>query len=125
MTKERRKDRDCHGRCDLAMTSRQSAYNTYRRIWDIIITMRISFEWLKEFVDVTATPEEVAERLTMIGFEVEGAESVGDDTVFEVNVTPNRPDCLSIIGIAREISAAFKLPMTIPACDIKEELPIS
>ena len=87
--------------------------------------MRVSFEWLKEFVDVTATPEEVAERLTMIGFEVEGAESVVDDTVFEVNVTPNRPDCLSIIGIAREISASFKLPMKVPACDIKGELPIS
>jgi phenylalanyl-tRNA synthetase beta chain len=87
--------------------------------------MRISYEWLKEFVDITATPEEIAERLTMIGFEVEALESVNGDTVFEVNVTPNRPDCLSIIGIGREISAAFKLPMTIPACDIKEELPIS
>ncbi len=107
------------------MTSRQSIYNTYRRIWDIIITMRVPFEWLKEFVDIAATPEEVAERLTMIGFEVEGTESVEDDTVFEVNVTPNRPDCLSIIGVAREISAAFKLPLTIPACDIKGELPLS
>src|SRR4030065_2792100 len=87
--------------------------------------MRISFEWLKEFVDITATPEEVAERLTMIGLEVEGAESVKDDTVFEVNVTPNRPDCLSIIGIARELSAAFKTPLKIPYHDMEEGLPVS
>ncbi len=37
--------------------------------------MRVPYEWLKEFVDITATPEEVAERLTMIGLEVEGTES--------------------------------------------------
>jgi phenylalanyl-tRNA synthetase beta chain len=87
--------------------------------------MRVPYEWLKEFVDITATPEEVAERLTMIGLEVEGAESVKDDTVFEVNVTPNRPDCLSIIGIARELSAAFKTPLKLPSHEIKEGLPLS
>jgi phenylalanyl-tRNA synthetase beta chain len=87
--------------------------------------MRVPYEWLKEFVDITATPEEVAERLTMIGLEVEGAEAVKDDTVFEVNVTPNRPDCLSIIGIARELSAAFKTPLKISAHEIKDEQPVS
>ncbi|NTU43464.1 MAG: hypothetical protein HGA78_10550, partial [Nitrospirales bacterium] len=57
--------------------------------------MRVSLHWLKEFIDIGASPEEVAHRLTMIGLEVESTEEVGDDTVFEVNVTPNRPDCLS------------------------------
>src|SRR4030042_1253485 len=84
--------------------------------------MRVPYEWLKEFFDITATPEEVAERLTMIGLEVEGAESVKDDTLFEVNVTPNRPDCLSIIGIARQLSAAFKTPLKLPSHEIKEGL---
>jgi len=87
--------------------------------------MRVSYEWLKDFVDITATPEEVAERLTMIGLEVEGSELVSGDTVFEVNVTPNRPDCLSIIGIARELSAAFKAPLKIPHHKIEEGLPVS
>jgi len=87
--------------------------------------MRVPYEWLKDFVDITATPEEVAERLTMIGLEVEGTEFVGGDTVFEVNVTPNRPDCLSIIGIARELSAAFKAPLKIPYHEIEEGLPVS
>lgn len=87
--------------------------------------MRVPYEWLKDFVDITATPEEVAERLTMIGLEVEGSELVSGDTVFEVNVTPNRPDCLSIIGIARELSAAFKVPLKIPYHEIEKGLPVS
>lgn len=94
-------------------------FNTY-----IINAMRIPYEWIKEFIDITATPEEVAERLTMTGLEVEGLESVNGDTVFEVNVTPNRPDCLSIIGIARELSVAFKIPLKIPAHEIKGEQPV-
>jgi hypothetical protein len=60
--------------------------------------MRVSFEWLKDFVDITASPQKVADRLTMAGLEIEGIEVVADDQVFEVNVTPNRPDCLSIVG---------------------------
>lgn len=87
--------------------------------------MRVPFEWLKELVNVTATAEEVAETLTMIGFEVEAVETMEDDTVFEVNVTPNRPDCLSIIGIAREVSAAFKVPLRMPLQDIQGDLPTS
>ncbi|MBI5188581.1 MAG: phenylalanine--tRNA ligase subunit beta [Nitrospirae bacterium] len=87
--------------------------------------MRVPFEWLREFVDISASPEEVAERLTMVGFEVEAMESVKDDTVFEVNVTPNRPDCLSILGIAREVSVAFRVPLKIHVCEIKGELPLS
>ena len=45
------------------------------------------------------------ERLTMAGLEVEGIESVGGDTVLELEITPNRPDCLNILGLAREIGA--------------------
>lgn len=86
--------------------------------------MRISYKWIKEFLDITALPDEVADRLTMIGLEVEGAESVQDDVVFEVNVTPNRPDCLSMIGIARELSAACRIPIKIPACEISAGPPV-
>ena len=87
--------------------------------------MHITYEWLKEFINIAATPQEVAERLTMIGLEVEKVESVNNDTIFEINVTPNRPDCLSIMGIAREISAVFKLPLNIPCHDIEGKLPDS
>lgn len=87
--------------------------------------MRVSYEWTRELVDIEATPEEVSEKLTAIGLEVEGTESIDGDTVFEVNVTPNRPDCLSMIGIARELSAAFRVPLKIPPHEIPGGLPVS
>jgi len=84
--------------------------------------MRIPIEWLREFVDIALTPTELALRLTMIGLEVESMEDVDGDTVFEVNVTPNRPDCLSISGIAREVSAAMNLPLRYPAYGISGDM---
>lgn len=87
--------------------------------------MRVPYTWLKEFTDFSASPEEVADRLTMIGLEIEGAESAEGDTVFEVNVTPNRPDCLSMLGIARELSAVLGSPLKIPPCDINGSQPAS
>ncbi|MFA6054194.1 MAG: phenylalanine--tRNA ligase subunit beta [Thermodesulfovibrionales bacterium] len=87
--------------------------------------MLISYEWLKELVGISVAPEEVSKTLTMIGLEVEGETSVQGDTVFEVNVTPNRPDCLSSIGIARELSAAFKTPLKLPLHEIKNGQPVS
>ncbi|MBI5740764.1 MAG: phenylalanine--tRNA ligase subunit beta [Nitrospirae bacterium] len=72
--------------------------------------MKASYNWLKEFVDFSLPPLEIAHALTMAGLEVEGVVEADGDTVFDINVTPNRPDCLSIIGIAREISAILKVP---------------
>ncbi len=76
--------------------------------------MRVSLEWIKDFVDITAPAQEVADRLTMVGLEIEGMETVDGDIVMEVNVTPNRPDCLNILGIAREVAANFGLPLKKP-----------
>ena len=76
--------------------------------------MRVPYEWLRELVEISAAPDEVSEKLTMIGLEVEGTESVQNEIVFEVNVTPNRPDCLSIIGVARELVAAFQTHLKMP-----------
>ena len=56
----------------------------------------------------------LVERLTMAGLEVEAVESVGGDTVLEIEVTPNRPDCLSILGLAREIGAITQRKVTPP-----------
>jgi phenylalanyl-tRNA synthetase beta chain len=83
--------------------------------------MRVSFDWLKEFANISATAEEAAARLTMIGLEVEAIERIDGDAVFEVNVTPNRADCLSIIGIARELSAAFGVLLTFPDLNVVAE----
>ena len=83
--------------------------------------MRVPLEWLKELVHFRLGSDEVSARLTMLGLEVEATEAMYDDTVLEVNVTPNRPDCLSILGIAREISALLNAPLKFPQYVIKEE----
>ena len=82
--------------------------------------MRIPIEWLKEFVDFSMGPHDLALKLTMAGLEVEGMESIDGDTVLEVNVTPNRPDCLSVLGIAREVSALLNLPLRFPGGGVAE-----
>jgi phenylalanyl-tRNA synthetase beta chain len=72
--------------------------------------MKTSVNWLKEFVEFDLPPDELAHSLTMAGFEVEAIETIDDDVIFDIGVTPNRPDCLSIRGIAREISAILEVP---------------
>lgn len=83
--------------------------------------MKASLTWLKEFVDFSLTAEELSHLLTMVGLEVEETESVGDDIVYEIAVTPNRPDCLSIRGIAREIAASLNLLLKNVRANFKEE----
>lgn len=67
--------------------------------------MKITYNWLKDFVDISLKPQTLAERLTMSGLEVTSQEKLEDDYVFEIEVTSNRPDWLSVIGIAREVAA--------------------
>ncbi len=76
--------------------------------------MKLSLNWLKQYVDHGLTPDELARRMTMAGLEVEGVASFGNDTVFEIEVTPNRPDCLSILGLAREVSAITDKELKLP-----------
>jgi len=83
--------------------------------------MRVPIEWLKELVDFSLSTEELGLKLTMIGLEVEGVEEMNGDTVLEVNVTPNRPDCLSILGIAREVSALLNAPLKFPEWSVGGE----
>jgi phenylalanyl-tRNA synthetase beta chain len=77
--------------------------------------MKFTYNWLKDFVDVKLAPEALAERLTMAGLEVESVTPVGGDFVFEVEVTSNRPDWLSVAGIAREVAALTDKGMKPPA----------
>jgi phenylalanyl-tRNA synthetase beta chain len=76
--------------------------------------MDISYNWLGELIDVGLPPRELAERLTMAGLAVDAVKESGDDFVLEFDLTSNRPDCLSHLGIAREAAAltgaAVKLP---------------
>src|SRR5262249_1174769 len=78
--------------------------------------MRLLISWVRDFVDVKASPKEIADTLALRGFEVASVEPIGDDgAVIDFEVTANRPDCLSVIGFAREIGTAFDLPVILPA----------
>lgn len=82
--------------------------------------MRAPLGWLKEFLDLNLGAQEISDRLTMAGLEVEATAEMDGENVFEVNVTPNRPDCLSIIGIARELSAILDVPLRMPEFKVAE-----
>ena len=73
--------------------------------------MLISFLWLKELVPLDADAAEVGRRLTARGLTVDAVTAVGDDTVFDLDVPANRPDALGHLGVAREVAAAFGLPL--------------
>ncbi|MCK4852015.1 MAG: phenylalanine--tRNA ligase subunit beta [Candidatus Omnitrophica bacterium] len=85
--------------------------------------MKISFEWIKEYVAMDAGPEEFAHRLTMSGSEVEAIREAGPDKVMELEITPNRPDCLNILGLAREASAVFDTELKAPEIRLPEGVP--
>jgi phenylalanyl-tRNA synthetase beta chain len=78
--------------------------------------MKFTFNWLKELVEVDAAPEELSGLLTMAGLEVESfaplpSEADENDWLFEISVTPNRGDCLSVLGLAREVAALTGKPL--------------
>jgi phenylalanyl-tRNA synthetase beta chain len=80
--------------------------------------MRLVLSWLREFVDVQASADEIAETLALRGFEVASIEVLdGGDAVIDFEITANRPDCLSVLGLAREVATAFDRPMMLPSTD--------
>jgi phenylalanyl-tRNA synthetase beta chain len=87
--------------------------------------MKISKHWLDTFFDTPLPDVEVlAEALTFHAFEIDGIESVGDDRVLDVKVTPNRGhDCLCHLGIARELAAILKLEMSASTAVFNSVLP--
>ncbi|HEY0431929.1 MAG TPA: phenylalanine--tRNA ligase beta subunit-related protein, partial [Pyrinomonadaceae bacterium] len=66
--------------------------------------MLISYNWLRELTGTTLTPLELRERLTMVGLAIDSVDKIEGDSVLDVEVPSNRPDCLSHVGIAREVS---------------------
>jgi phenylalanyl-tRNA synthetase beta chain len=75
--------------------------------------MKVSYNWLKEFVDVASSPEEVASRLALSGTNVASIENGPHGAVIDAEITSNRPDCLGMLGIAREVAAIYRLPLKI------------
>ena len=80
--------------------------------------MRLVTSWLREFVDVKASAHDIADTLGLRGFEVASLETLdGGDAVIDFEVTANRPDCLSVLGLAREVATAYDLPVRLPSAD--------
>jgi len=73
--------------------------------------MKFSLEWIREFVETTAEPDEVAVHLTARGLAVESFETAHNDTILEIEMFTNRPDCMNHYGVARELAAALAHPL--------------
>ena len=83
--------------------------------------MKVPLSWIREFVDVKASAEEIGRLMGVRGLALEGLEVHGNDVVMDFDVTANRPDCLSVIGIAREVATAYNLPLGHPADRLRED----
>ena len=76
--------------------------------------MLISYHWLRELTNTGLRPHELRERLTMVGLAIDAVESHADDSVLDVEVPSNRPDCLSHVGIAREVTVIEGKELRLP-----------
>ncbi len=90
--------------------------------------MKVSVNWLREYVDIDLSADptrsgaarRIAEILMNLGLPCEGIEQGVDDAVIDVEVTSNRGDCLSHIGIARELAAATGKTLRLPEVKLQE-----
>jgi phenylalanyl-tRNA synthetase beta chain len=73
--------------------------------------MKVPLSWLREYVPVEAEPRSLAEALTAAGLAVDAVETVGAETVLELDITTNRVDCMNVLGVAREVAALYGLPL--------------
>ncbi len=78
--------------------------------------MNVPESWLRSFCNPSISGKQLADRLTMAGVEVESYEPVPGlgDHVFTLKLTPNRADCLSVLGVAREVAAITEAKLKLP-----------
>jgi len=77
--------------------------------------MKVSYNWLKEFVNITASPDEIASRMALSGTNIASVEKGAHGAVIDAEITSNRPDCLGMLGIAREVGAVYRVPLNCPS----------
>ena len=73
--------------------------------------MKLSAQWIRDFVDLSVDDRRLADDLTSAGIAVEGISGSGADTVFEMEIGTNRPDAMNHYGVAREAAAIYDLPL--------------
>ncbi len=82
--------------------------------------MRISLNWLKEYVSTPDDASQLSERLSLAGLAVDAMETTGDDVVLDLDITTNRGDCLSHLGVAREVGTLYGKVVRMPAINVAE-----
>src|ERR1700735_1215410 len=82
--------------------------------------MKVLYNSLKEFVDVKAAPADLKVRLSLAGVAIDSVEESAAGPVLDAEVTANRPDCLGHYGIAREVSAIYRLQLKPVQSKLKE-----
>ena len=82
--------------------------------------MKVLLSWLSDYIKIELAAEQIAEVLSDLGLPCEGIRYIGDDAVLDIEVTSNRGDCLSYIGIARELAAATGKELKTPAVELDE-----
>src|SRR5437868_12267854 len=73
--------------------------------------MKLNPQWLREFVDLSVDDRQLADDLTLAGVAVESVRQQDGQTIFEMEITTNRPDAMNHYGVARECSALYDLPL--------------
>ncbi len=92
--------------------------------------MKLSPNWIRDYVDLAVDDRRLAEDLTNVGLGVEGIEGHGADTVFEMEIGTNRPDAMNHYGVAREAAAIYDRPLkpiapVLPAAKTGAPFPIT
>jgi phenylalanyl-tRNA synthetase beta chain len=82
--------------------------------------MKVLLSWLREYVDIPYTVEELEDRLPMLGLGIEGVERLGDDAVVDLEIPANRGDLMSVLGVARELAAAGRTTVRPPVPRVTE-----
>jgi phenylalanyl-tRNA synthetase beta chain len=82
--------------------------------------MKILYNWLKEFVDLPASPQELRTRLSLSGTAIEALEETAAGPLLDAELTSNRADCLGHYGVAREAAALYRLPLKKIAPQLRE-----
>src|SRR5713101_672647 len=82
--------------------------------------MKVLYNWLKDFVDVKASAQELASRLSLAGSNIGEVADSPSGPVLDADLTSNRPDCLGHYGMAREIAALYRLPLKSVTPKLKE-----
>jgi len=67
--------------------------------------MLIPISWLKEYVDIKLPLKDLMWKMTEAGLTCESTKKVDDEIILDVEVTANRPDWMSVVGVAREVGA--------------------